>query len=134
MATNTTVLIVVSAVAVFLLAGMLATVVYKTRTRQRHVKVEPIHNQAEENARHVRHQEARHVRHQEALADEYAVKAHAAQVEVDIKTARACRLQREAVTHRSEATTVRNQLNEQSSRADKLNSTAHTPRTSRLAG
>jgi hypothetical protein len=76
MATNTTVLIVSAAVAALLLAGMLAVVVYKTRTRQRHVKGETIRDQAEENARHARYQEA--------LADVYAVKAHALEVEVDI--------------------------------------------------
>jgi hypothetical protein len=46
MATNTTVLIVGTAFAVLLLAGMLAVVVYKTRTRQRHVKGETIRDQA----------------------------------------------------------------------------------------
>ena len=126
MATNTTVLVIVAAVAALLFAGMLAGVVYKTRTRQRHVKGETIRDKAEENVRHVRHQEA--------LADEYAVKAHAAQVEVDIKSARACRLQREAAAHRSEAATSRAQLNEQRSRADKLNAAAHTPEPPRLTG
>jgi hypothetical protein len=58
MATNTTVLIVAAAVAALLLAGMLAGVVYKTRTRQRPVKGETIRDQAEENARQVRYQES----------------------------------------------------------------------------
>jgi Na+-translocating ferredoxin:NAD+ oxidoreductase RnfG subunit len=84
MATNTTVLIVVAAMSALLLAGMLAGVAYKTRTQQRHVKGETIRDQAEQNALQVRHQEA--------LADESAVKAHAAQVEVDVKTARAWRV------------------------------------------
>jgi hypothetical protein len=105
MATNTTVLIIGAAVAALLLAGMLAGVVYKTRTRKRHVNGETIRDQAEENARHVRYQES--------LADVYAVKAHALEVEVDIKTARAWRLQRQAAVYRSEAATSRARLNEQ---------------------
>jgi len=123
--TNTTVMIVAAAVAALLLGGMLAGVVYKTRTRQRHVNGEPIHDQAEENARYVRHQEA--------LADESAVKAHAAQVEVDIKTARARRLQRQAAVDRSEATTSQDKLNELRDHTDKLNAAAQTPETPRLA-
>jgi hypothetical protein len=83
MAANTTLLIAVAAMAVLLPAGILAVVVYKTRTQG-----ETIRDQAEENARHVRRQEA--------LADEYTAKAHAAQVDVDIKTARARRLRHQA--------------------------------------
>ena len=49
---------------------------------------------------------------QEVLADESAARAHAAQVEVDIKTARACSLQQQATAYRSEAVTSRDQLNE----------------------
>jgi YbbR domain-containing protein len=126
MAANTTVLIIVAAVAALLLAGMAAVVMYKTRTPQRHVKGDTIRDQAEENDRHVRYQES--------LADVYAVTAHAAQVEVDIKTARACRLQRQAAVHRGEAITSRAQLNEQSSRADKPRVAAHTSEIPRLAG
>jgi len=126
MATNTTVLIIVAALGALVLAGMLAGVMYKTRTSQRHVKGDTIRDQAEKNALRIRHQEA--------LADEYAVKAHAAQVEVDIKTARACRLHRQAAVHRSEATISRAQLNEQSSRADKLKAAAHTSEMPRLPG
>ena len=127
MATNTTVLIVAAAVAVLLLVVMAAVVVYKTRTSQRHVKGDTIRDQAEKNALRIRHQEA--------LADEYAVKAHAAQVEVDIKTARAWRLQRQAAVYRSEAITSRVRLNEQINPGDQLYAapppTAETPR---LAG
>lgn len=99
MATNTIVLLVAAAIAALLLAGMLAVVVYKTRTRQRHVNGETIRDQAGENVRQARYQEA--------LADVYAVKAHALEVEVDIKTARALRLQRQAAVCRSEAATSR---------------------------
>ncbi len=126
MATNTTVLIVGVALATLLLAGMLAGVVYKTRTRERHVNGETIGDQADENARHVRYQES--------LADVYAVKAHALEVEVDIKTARACRLQRQAAVCRSEAATSRVRLNEQTNRADQLYAAPPTAETPRLAG
>jgi hypothetical protein len=123
--TTTTVLIPAVAVAALLLAGMLAVVVCETRARHRPVGGEAIRDQAEENARQVRRQEA--------LADESAVKAHAAQVEVDIKSARACRMHRQAAIHRSEATTSRDHLNELRDHTDKLNAAAQTPATPRLA-
>jgi hypothetical protein len=126
MATDTTVLLVSAAVAALLLAGMLAVVVCKTRTRQRHVNGETIRDRAEENARHARYQEA--------LADMYAVKAHALEVAVDIKSARALRLQRQAAVYRSEAATCRAQRNEQSNRVDQLYAAAQTAETPRLAG
>ena len=85
MATNTTVLIVVTAIAALVLAGMLVGVAYKTRTQQRNINGETIRDQAEEDARRLRRREA--------LADEYAARADAAQVEIDIKTIRACRPQ-----------------------------------------
>jgi hypothetical protein len=126
MATNTTVLIVGTAFAVLLLAGMLAAVVYKTRTRQRHVKGETIRDQAAENARRARYQEA--------LADVYAIKAHALEVEVDIKSARALRLQRQAAVYRGEAATSRAQRHEQISRVDQPYAAPQPAETSRLAG
>ena len=59
-------------------------------------------------------------RTQEALADEFDARAHAAQVEIDIKTTQASSLQHQATAYRSEAVTSRDQLNE--------------PRVHRLAG
>ena len=126
MATNTTVLLVSAAVAALLLAGMLAVVVYKTRTRQRHVKGETIRDQAEGSARHARYQEA--------LADVYAVKAHALEVEVDVKSARALRLQRQAAVYRGEAATSRAQRHEQISRVDQPYAAPQPAETPRLAG
>ncbi len=73
MAITTLVLIVVAALAGLVLAGVLALVVYKTRTQQRHGKGETLRDQAGEDELRLRHQEAR---------------SHAALVEVDIKTAR----------------------------------------------
>jgi hypothetical protein len=102
MATNTTVLIIVAAIAALVLAGMVVGVAYKTRTEGRLVKKETIPDQAEQDALRLR-------RHQ-ALADEYAARAHAALVEIDIKTVRACSLQQPETVHRGEAVTSRDQL------------------------
>ena len=118
MATNTTVLIVVAAMAALVLAGMIVGVAYKTRTEGRRVKGETIPDQAEEDALRLRRQQA--------LADEYAARAHAAQVEIDIKTIRACSLQQQATVHRSEAATSRDRLNEQTDSADTFGAAAHT--------
>ncbi len=104
MVTNTMVLIIVASLATLVLAGALALVAYKTRSQKRHGKGETIHDQADEDALRLRRQEA--------LADESAGRAHAAQVEIDIKTVRACRLQQQATAYRSEAVTSRDQLNE----------------------
>ena len=71
-------MLLVTALAALVLAGVLAGVVYKTRTRPRG---ETVREQAEEDALRVRRQEV--------LADEYAARAHAARVEIDIKTIRA---------------------------------------------
>ena len=60
------------------------------------------------------------------LADEFDARAHAAQVEIDIKTVRACSLQQQATIHHGEAAASRDQLNEQSDSSDKLIAAAHT--------
>jgi hypothetical protein len=78
MATNTTVLLIVAAMAVLVLAGVLAGVVYQTRAPK---WGELARDQVEEDA--IR------LRRQELLVDEFDAKAHAARVEVDIKTVRA---------------------------------------------
>jgi hypothetical protein len=119
-------LIIVTAIAALVLAGVLALVVYKTRTLHRNVKGTTIRDQAEEDARRLRRQEA--------LADEYAARAHAAQVEIDIKTVRACSLQQQATVDRSEAVTSRDQLNELRDSADKLTAAGQPPAMPRLAG
>lgn len=84
MATNAIVLIAVTTMALLLLAGVVVGVVYKTRTRQRRGKKKTIRDQTGEDALRLRRQET--------IADRSAAKAHAAQVEVDIKTVQACRL------------------------------------------
>jgi uncharacterized protein (DUF488 family) len=102
MAMNTTILIVVATVAALAIVGVAAAVTRKTRNQHREVIDETIQDKAK--------QDALHIRHQEALADEYAAKAHAAQVEVEVKTARASRLQREAAVQRREAVSCREEL------------------------
>ncbi|MDT5167596.1 MAG: hypothetical protein QOD02_911 [Mycobacterium sp.] len=111
--------------AALVLTGALALVVYKTRTRV-NVNGTTIRDQVEEDALRLRRQEV--------LADQFDARAHAAQVEVDIKTVRACSLQQQATVHRSEAVTSRDQLNELRDRADKLTAAAQPPGMPRLAG
>jgi uncharacterized membrane protein len=82
MPTNTTVLVLVAALAVFALAGALVWVTYKTRAPQRHTTDTTIRDTADQNARRVLRQHA--------LADEYAARIQAAEVEIKIKTLRAC--------------------------------------------
>jgi hypothetical protein len=118
-------LILVTAMAALVLTGVLALVVYKTRNQQRYGKAGTIRDQAEEDALQLRRQEA--------LADEFDARAHAAQVEIDIKTVRACSLQRQATVHRSEAVTSRDQLNELRESADKLSAAAWPPAMPRRA-
>ena len=103
MATNTTVLIIVTAMAGLVLAGTLTLVVSKTRPSRRNVNGTTIHDQVE--------QDALRLRRQETLADEFDARAHAAQVEIDIKTVQACSLQHQATVLRSEAVTSRDQHN-----------------------
>jgi hypothetical protein len=88
MATNTIVLIVVTAIAAFALAGMILTVAYRTRIQLRPVNGEMPRDQAEEDLLRLRRRQA--------LAEECAARAHEAQVEIDVKTIQACRLQEEA--------------------------------------
>jgi hypothetical protein len=123
MATNTTLLMIVAAMAALVLASVLAGVVYQTRAPKRGEKVR---DQAEEDALRLR-------RH-EALADEFDARAHAAQVEIDIKTVRAWSLQKQPTVHRSEAVISRDQLNELRDSADKLGAAAQTRELPRPVG
>jgi hypothetical protein len=102
MGTNTMVLTVVAALAALVLVSVFVLVAYKTRTHTRHGSGQPIRDHAEDDVLRLRRQEA--------LADEFDARAHAAQVEIDIKTAPACTLQ--AMAFRSEAVTSRDHLNE----------------------
>ena len=116
MATSTTVLIIVAAVAAVLLIAGLIWVARNSRNRQRHVEADKIR----EDARH----ETLLVNQQEALADETAAKARAAQAEADVNAAQASGLQQQAAVHRGEAVTSRDHLNEQWDRADTLDPSA----------
>jgi hypothetical protein len=78
MPTNTTVLVLVTALAVFALAGVLVWVTYKTRAPQRHPTDTTIRDEADRLGR------------QRVLADEYAARIQAAEVEIEIRTLRAC--------------------------------------------
>jgi hypothetical protein len=119
-------LILVSVAAALVLISALALVVYKTRNQHSPGKDETIRDQAEEDALRLERQEA--------LADEFDARAHAAQVEIDIKTVRACNLQQQATAHRSEAVTSRDQLNELRDQADKLTAAGQPRGLPRLAG
>ena len=99
MATNTTVLMIVVAMATLVLAGVLAGVVYKTRAPK---WGEIVRDQAEEDALRLSRQEL--------LADDFDARAHAAQVDIDIKTVRAISLRQQASVRRREAVTSREQL------------------------
>jgi hypothetical protein len=101
MASNAIVLVIVAAMAALVLAGVLAAVVYRTRA--------PNWN---ELARDQFEEDATRLRRQELLADEFDAKAHAAQVEIDIKTVRARSLKQQASVRRREAVTSREQLTE----------------------
>ena len=81
MASNTTVLIVVTALAVLVLAGMLVGVAYKTRTPHQRATDTNTGDQAAEDVLRLRRRQA--------LADEYAARAQAAQFEIEIKSIRA---------------------------------------------
>ena len=104
MVTNTMVLIVVVALATLVLASVAVLVAYKTRIRQRHGSDATILDQIDNDALRLQRQEA--------LADESAARAHAAQVEIDIKTVMASTLEQQAAAYRSEAVTSRDQLNQ----------------------
>ncbi len=115
-------MILVTALAALVLTGVLAGVMYKTRTPK---SGGTVREQAEEGALRVRRQEV--------LADEYAARAHSAQVEIDIKMIQACSLEEQATAHRSEAVTSRDQLNELRDSADKLSAAGRPPAMPRRA-
>jgi FtsZ-interacting cell division protein ZipA len=112
MATSTTILIIVVAVAAILLIAGLTWVARNKRNQQRHVEADKIREDAT--------QKTLQVKQHEALADETAAKARAAQAESDVKAAQASGLEQQAAVHRGEAVTSRDHLNEQWDRADTL--------------
>ena len=107
-----------------MIAGGLAVVTSKTKNLKLREKGPAIHDQAAEDVLRLRRQET--------LADEFAARAHTAQVELDIKTVRACSLQQQATDSRSAAVTSRDQLDELRRQADRP--AIQPPAMPRLAG
>ncbi len=89
MATHTIVLIVVTTLAAFVLAGMIAGVAHKTRTNHRHVSGETSGDKAGEDA----------------------TRDHNARPRIDVRTVRAGRLPQRATVHRSVSISSHDQLN-----------------------
>ena len=112
MTTSTIVLIVVIAVAAILAIAAIALVARKKRTEHRRVEAGDIRDKATD--------ESHKVGQREALADETAAKARVAQAEADAKAAHAAGLQHQAHIRRSDATTARDEVNEEFARADKI--------------
>jgi hypothetical protein len=125
MGTNAIVLLAVTALAAVVLAGAIALVVAKTRTSRRSDKGATFRGQIEEDVQELRRQEVR--------ADRSDAKAHAAQIEIDIKTIEARNLKREAMSHRKEAVDSRERLAVQMDSADKLGAAAQPPNAPGLA-
>ncbi|MGO4442247.1 hypothetical protein AB4Z42_02705 [Mycobacterium sp. 2YAF39] len=103
-ATNTIILIVVTAAALFVLAGVIKIASSRMSVPRHRGKSATIHDRFAEDALRLRRQEA--------VADELDARAHAAEVEIDIKTARACRLQQQATDSRIEVAAARDHLND----------------------
>jgi FtsZ-interacting cell division protein ZipA len=112
MTTTSIVLIVVVAVAAIVLIAAIAWVARNKRNQHRRVEAGNIRDKAAE--------ESHKVGQREALADETAAKGRAAQAEADAKAAHAVGLAHQAQTRRSDATTARNEVNQEFERADKM--------------
>jgi hypothetical protein len=125
MTTGTIVLIVVVAVVAILLIAAIAWVARNKRNQHRHAEADRIREVAKE--------ETLQVKQREALADETAAKARAAQAEADVKAAQASGLEQQAVAHRGEAATSRDELNQEFERADKMDPASQTPDPPRTA-
>jgi hypothetical protein len=108
MGTNATVLVIVVAMAALVLTGVLVGVACRTRAPK---LSEIVRDQAEEDALRLSRQEL--------LADDFDARAHAAQVDIDIKTVRAGSQREQATAHLGEVVTSREQLNELKDNADK---------------
>lgn len=119
MPTNTTTLIIVTALAALVLVGASAIVVYKTRYKGRKTEGTTLRDLIDADMRRLRRQED--------LADRLDAAAHAAQTEIDIKKERASSLRHQATAHRDEAVTFRDHLNELRDQADKLSVAAEHP-------
>jgi FtsZ-interacting cell division protein ZipA len=118
MTTNTIVLIVVVAVAAILLIAAIVWVARNKRIQHRRVEAGDIRDKAAE--------QSHKVGQREALADETAAKSRAAQAEADAKAAHATGLQHQAEVRRNDATTARDEVNQEFERADTIDPDTHT--------
>jgi FtsZ-interacting cell division protein ZipA len=119
MTTSSIVLIVVIAVVALLAIATIAWVARNKRTQHRRVEAGDIRDKAAD--------ESHKVGQREALADETDAKARVAQAEADAKTAHATGLQHQAQVRRSDATTARDEVNQEFERADKIDPDSQTP-------
>jgi FtsZ-interacting cell division protein ZipA len=118
MTTTTILLIVVVAVAALALIAAIAWVARNKRTQHRRVEAGDIRDKATD--------ESHKVGQREAFADETAAKARVAQAEADAKAAHAAGLQHQAHIRRSDATTARDEVNQEFARADKIDPDTQT--------
>jgi len=81
MAANTTILIIVAAIAALVLAGMVVGVMCKTRAHGRRVNAAAFRERAEDDARRLRRRQA--------LTDAYDARTQATRAEIDHLTTRA---------------------------------------------
>jgi hypothetical protein len=89
--------------AVLVLAGALTVVISKTWASHHRGEGSTIHDRVADDTLRLRRQEAR--------ADELGARAHAAEVEIDIKTVRACNLQQQVTDSRIAVAAARDELN-----------------------
>jgi FtsZ-interacting cell division protein ZipA len=121
MATSTIIVIVIVAVAAILMLAGLAWVLRNKRIEHRRGQAGDIRDKATE--------QSHEVGQREALAEETAANARAAQAEADAKAAHATGLQHQAQVRRSDAATARDEVNQEFTRADKIDPDSQTPET-----
>lgn len=128
MDTSTVIWIVVAVVVVLIAAAVIWTL-QRQRTEHRRVEADNIREEARK--------ESFKIGQREALADETAAKARTAAAEADAKSAEAARLQQRAGEHSSEAASAREELDGERARADRIDpdsgagDTAEHPRSDR---
>jgi uncharacterized protein HemX len=112
MPTGTIIAIVFAALAAVLILVALGFVFVHKRTSRRRAEAKDIRDKATE--------QSHEVGQREAFAEETAAKARVAQAEADAKTAHASGLQHQAQARRSDASTARDDLNQEYRRADTI--------------
>jgi hypothetical protein len=122
MATSSLIGIAFAAIASVLILTALGFLFAHKRTDRRRVEAGDIRDRAAE--------QSHEVGQREALAEETAAKARVAQAEADAKTAHASGLQHQAEARRGDATTARDELNQEYRRADTIDPDSHNGDTS----